>query len=219
MGEDKELGASQDYGRIEYAYYLMATKAGIKMSECRLLEENNRSHFMTKRFDRECENKKHHIQTLCAMDHIDYKKKSTNSYEQYFMVIRQLALGHFAEIEAFRRMVFNLMAKNCDDHSKNFSFLLRQNSSWELAPAYDVTFAHNPKGEWTNQHLMSVNGKYKDFLFSDVLTIAERYGIGEAKKIIEEVTSAIQQWPTFAKLAHVGKIESEHIKKMHLVLR
>ncbi|APJ03054.1 type II toxin-antitoxin system HipA family toxin [Silvanigrella aquatica] len=219
MGEDKELGSSQEYGRIEYAYYLMALKAGIKMSQCRLLEENNRSHFMTKRFDRENGNIKHHMQTLCAMDHLDYKKKSTNSYEQLFMVIRQLSLGHKAEVEAFRRMIFNIIGKNCDDHTKNFSFLLKENSSWELAPAYDVTFAHNPKGEWTNQHLMSVNGKYKDFSLKDILTLADRFGIGEAKNIIDEVQFAIVQWPEIAKKIQIKMSIIKHIQKLHIQLK
>ena len=122
MGEDRELGATQDYGRIEYAYYLMATQAGINISESRLLTENNRAHFMTKRFDRAQGHIKHHVQTLCAMDHLDYKKKSTNSYEQLFLVIQQLNIGHEAAVEAFRRMVFNIMSKNCDDHTRTFHF-------------------------------------------------------------------------------------------------
>ncbi len=218
MGLDKELGASQEYGRIEYAYYLMALNAGINMTHCQLLEENGRSHFMTKRFDREKDNKKHHMQTLCAMDHIDYKKKSTNSYEQLFLVIRSLALGHEAEVQAFRRMIFNIMARNCDDHSKNFSFLLKENSSWELAPAYDVTFAHNPKGEWTHQHLMSVNGKYKNFTLNDVYTIADRYGIGEAKIVIEEVKHALASWSEIANKVAIKKQTIRYIQNLHLKL-
>ena len=163
VGADKELGASQDYGRIEYAYYLMATQAGIHMARSFLLEENGRAHFMTKRFDRDENNVKHHMQSLCAINHLDFKKKLTNSYEQLFMTLHALKLDHDAYVQAYRRMVFNIMARNCDDHTKNFSFLLKQNQGWALAPAYDVTFAHNPQGEWTNQHLMSVNGKYKAF--------------------------------------------------------
>lgn len=218
MGVDRELGSTQDYGRIEYAYYLMAIKAGIKMSTSSLLQENGRAHFMTKRFDRSDSNIKHHMQSLCAMSHLDYKKKSTNSYEQLFLTIQQLALGHGAAVEAFRRMVFNVMGRNCDDHSKNFSFLLRQGSSWELAPAYDVTFAHNPKGEWTSQHLMSVNGKYKDFTITDLLTVADRFGIGEAKLLIAEVSAAIKAWPSFAQKAGVNRNEIDRIRKLHLRL-
>lgn len=218
MGMDKELGSTQDYGRIEYAYYLMARKAGINISESQLLQENGRAHFMTKRFDRGRGNIKHHMQSLCAMNHLDYKKKSTNSYEQLFMTIRQLSLGHLASVEAFRRMVFNVMGRNCDDHTKNFSFQLREGSNWELAPAYDVTFAHNPEGEWTSQHLMSVNGKYKAFTIDDLFAVADRFGIGEAKLLINDVRVAIQAWPSFAKKAGVNQEEINRIAKLHLAL-
>lgn len=217
IGEDKELGSSQNYGRIEYAYYLMAREAGINISECRLLHENGRSHFMTKRFDREQGNIKHHVQTLCAMDHVDYKKKSTNAYEQLFMAIRKLKIGHKAEVEAYRRMVFNVLSRNCDDHSKNFSFILRKGRAWDLAPAYDVTFAHNPKGEWTHQHLMSVNGKFKDIGIDDLMKVANRFGIGEAKSIHREVEGAMKQWSKFSKEAGLPSKESQHIQSLHLV--
>lgn len=218
MGTDEELGSSQDYGRIEYAYYLMAKKAGINMPECRLLEEHGRSHFMSKRFDREKGNIKHHMMSLCAMNHMDYKKKFTNSYEQFLMTIRKLSIGQDAETQAFRRMVFNIMSRNCDDHTKNFSFLLRQGGSWELSPAYDVTFAHNPYGEWTSQHLMSVNGKFQNFNKSDILSISDRFGIGQAHMIVDEVKNAILEWPSVAKKAGVGKKETEHIQNLHLFL-
>lgn len=218
MGTDRELGSTQDYGRIEYAYYLMAKKAGINMTKSELLKENGRAHFMTKRFDREDGDIKHHMQSLCAMNHIDYKLKGTNSYEQLFMTIRELSLGHEAEVEAFRRMIFNVMGRNCDDHTKNFSFLLKQGSSWELAPAYDISFAHNPRGEWTSQHLMSVNGKYKGFTVDDMLAVADRFGIGEAKTIIEDVRDAMKKWPSFAEKAEVNEREIERIKKLHLLL-
>ncbi len=218
MGIDKELGLSQQYGRIEYAYYLMATQAGITMSKSRLLEENGRAHFMTKRFDRGEKNIKHHIQTLCAMNHIDYKMKSTNSYEQLLITLNELALSHNAYVETFRRMIFNIMGRNCDDHSKNFSFILKEGSSWELAPAYDVTFAHNLKGEWTNQHLMSVNGKYKNFTADDIFTVADRFGVGEAKQLITEVREAIKSWPIFAKEAGLDNKESKRIKSLHVLI-
>lgn len=201
MGRDSELGMAEDYGRIEYAYHLMAKQAGIEMMESRLLEENGRAHFMTKRFDRAANNVRHHVQTLCAMNHIDYKKKSTNAYAQLFSTISQLGLPYADLEEAFRRMVFNVMARNCDDHSKNFAFRRRQGHAWELAPAYDVTYAHNPQGEWTNQHLMSVNGKFKQFNRNDLLADADRFGIGSAKRVIAEVREAIQAWPSFAQRA------------------
>ncbi len=215
---DKQLGTSLDYGRTEYAYHLMVKSAGITMSECRLLEENGRAHFMTKRFDRESGHIKHHMQTLCAMNHIDYKLKGTNGYEQFFMVIRELSLGHEAEVEAFRRMVFNVMARNCDDHTKNFSFLLRQGSAWELAPAYDITFAYDLNNEWINQHLMSVNSKFKDFTKSDLQKVADRFGVGEAPSIINEVRGAIKSWPSFAKKAGVNQKEIDRIGQLHLAL-
>ena len=160
VGKDLELGTGGDYGRTEYAYYRMATAAGIRMSPCRLLEENGRAHFMTRRFDREVKDGKtikHHVQTLCAMNHLDYKQRGTHSYSQLFLTLAQLEAGDEALRQAFLRMVFNVMARNYDDHTKNFSFLLKQGQSWELAPAYDVTHAHNPRGRWTYQHLMSVN--------------------------------------------------------------
>ncbi len=218
MGLDRELGTTQDYGRIEYAYYLMALKAGINMTKCELLKENGRAHFMTKRFDREASDVKHHMQSLCAMNHLDYKKKSTNSYEQLLMTIRELKIGHEAEVEAFRRMIFNIMGRNCDDHTKNFSFLLKEGSSWELAPAYDLTFAHNPNGEWTSQHLMSANGKYKGFKTNDLMEVADRFGVGEAKNIIVEVRSAIKAWPQFAQQAEVDSKEIKRIQQLHLPL-
>ena len=218
MGKDLELGTSQDYGRIEYAYYLMARESGIAMSESRLLEENGRAHFMTRRFDREDAGAKHHLQSLCAMAHLDFKKKSANSYEQLFMAIRQLKLGHAAEVEALRRMAFNVMGRNCDDHTKNISFLLREGGSWELAPAYDLTFAHNPKGEWTNQHLMSVNGKFEAIGRNDCLVLADRFGVGEAPSILKEVRGAIEQWSKFAKQAGVPAVEARRIQEQFLLL-
>lgn len=216
MGEDRELGQSKDFGRIEYAYYLMAKQAGIDIPESRLLEENSWAHFMTRRFDREDDGTKHHMQSLCAMDHLDFKKKSANSYEQLFMTMRQLKLGHSADVEAYRRMALNVMGRNCDDHTKNFSFLLRKGGSWELSPAYDIAFAHNPQGEWTNQHLMSVNGKFDEITRDDCLILADRFGIGEAPSILDQVRRTVEGWPDFAKKAGVQPSE---IKRIHAQLR
>jgi len=217
MGQDSELGASQDYGRIEYAYHLMARAAGITMTDCRLLQEHGRAHFMTRRFDRETGGVRHHMQTLCAMGHVDYKKKGTNAYSQLFQVIRQLDLPYEDMEEAFRRMVFNVMARNCDDHSKNFSFLLRQGQGWALAPAYDVTFAHNPQGEWTHQHLMSVNGKFKGITVGDFMAEAERRGIGTAKRVIDQVRAAVSRWRQYALAAGVGEPQAQAIEALLLV--
>ena len=217
MGRDSELGASQDYGRIEYAYHLMAKAAGLNMMECRLLQENGRAHFMTKRFDRahgegeEGGEVRHHMQTLCAMSHLDYKKKGANAYSQLFATMRELGLPYEDKEEAFRRMVFNVMGRNCDDHTKNFSFRLRKGRPWELAPAYDVTFAHNPKGEWTHQHLMSVNRKFKDFTQEDLLAEAERFAVGTAPKVIDQVRAAIQEWASFAQRAGLSSRQTKAI--------
>jgi len=207
MGKDLELGGSTDYGRIEYAYHLMAKAAGIHMSECRLLEENGRAHFMTRRFDREVVEQKtikHHIQTLCALNHMDYKQRATHAYAQLFMVIAKLKLGDDANTQAFRRMVFNVMAKNCDDHTKNFAFRLKQGKAWELAPAYDLTHAHNPNGEWTYQHLLSVNGKFSNITRADLLQEADRFGVRRPLDIIADVRAALEHWPAFAAEAGLG---------------
>lgn len=218
MGTDFELGASQDYGRIEYAYHLMAREAGIRMKDCRLLQENGRAHFMTRRFDREGRSTRHHIQTLCAMSHLDYKKKGTNSYAQLFDTLVRLGLPYEDKEEAFRRMVFNIMGRNCDDHTKNFAFILREGSSWELAPAYDLTFAHNPRGEWTSQHLMSVNGKFKDFTEGDLFAEADRFAIGSAPKVIAQVRKAILSWDAFAERARISGSEAQRIGSLLLPL-
>jgi len=208
MGADQELGTSTHYGRIEYAYFMMARAAGINISESLLLEENGRAHFMTRRFDRDDGDVRHHVQTLCAIAHLDYKRKGTNSYAQLFGTMRELRLPYKDQEEAFRRMVFNVMGRNCDDHTKNFSFLLRQGRTWELAPAYDVTFAHNPAGEWTRQHLTSVNGKFKDITYLDLLAVAERFAIGTASQVIVQVRSAVKRWAEFAEDAGVPEKET-----------
>lgn len=203
MGADSELGASTDYGRIEYAYSLMAGAAGINMAPCRLLEEGGRAHFMTRRFDRmvdgEGKTVRHHMQSLCAMAHLDYKQKATHDYAQLLQTVQRLKLGHDALAETFRRMVFNIAAANCDDHSKNFSFLLPAGSrQWCLTPAYDITHAYNPKGEWTYQHLMGVNAKFAGITRDDLLRVADRFAIGPAPKIIDTVAETIADWPKFA---------------------
>ncbi len=204
VGADRELGVTQGYGRIEYAYHLMARDAGIDMMECDLLEEDGRAHFMTRRFDRDGPGTRHHLQSLCAIAHLDYRLKATHSYAQLFEVAERLGLSYAEREEAFRRTAFNVLAFNCDDHTKNVAFLLRRGSRWSLAPAYDITFAHNPMGEWTHQHLMSVNGRFKDIEDGDLLALADRAGIGTARRVLEQVRCAIAQWPTYADMAGVG---------------
>jgi len=218
MGKDEDLGSSQDYGRIEFAYYLMARDAGLAMSGCRLLEENGRAHFMTRRFDRDADNVRHHVQTLCAMSHLDYKKIGTNGYAQLFDTASLLKLPYSDLEEIFRRMVFNVMGRNCDDHSKNFSFRLKRAGNWELAPAYDVTFAHSPTSRWTHQHLMSVNGKFKDFTTRDLLEVADRFGIGTAPHVLARVRDAILAWRKFAQEAGVAARPRQEIDALLLPL-
>jgi serine/threonine-protein kinase HipA len=214
VGADERLGVSRDYGRIEYAYHLMAKAAGIAMSPCRLLEENGRAHFMTKRFDRDG-NAKHHLQTLCGLAHLDYRQKATHDVSQFLMAVQQLHMGYPGIEEAFRRVAFNVMAANCDDHSKNASFMLREGGAWELAPAYDVTHAYNPKGEWTYQHLMSVNGKFADISRDDLLAVADEFGVGTAPTVLEQVADAVSSWPEFAGAAKVSAAEVKRIRSHH----
>jgi serine/threonine-protein kinase HipA len=214
VGRDERLGASADYGRIEYAYHLMATAAGIAMSPCRLLEEGGRAHFMTKRFDREG-NTKHHLQTLCGLAHLDYRQKATHDASQLLEAIRRLGIGYEALEQAFRRIAFNVMAANCDDHTKNTSFLLREGGAWELAPAYDVTYAYNPTGAWTYQHLMSVNGKFSGVSRDDLLTVADRFGLGTAPQALAAVGAAVSAWSDFARQAGVRRSETLRIAKGH----
>jgi serine/threonine-protein kinase HipA len=214
VGVDERLGVSQEYGRIEYAYYLMARAAGIAMSPCRLLEENDRAHFMTKRFDRDG-NVKHHLQTLCGLAHLDYRQKAAHDVSQLLLTIDRLRLGYAALEEAFRRVAFNLAAANCDDHTKNVSFLLREGGAWELAPAYDVTYAHNPKGEWTYQHLMSVNGKFSAISRDDLMVVADRFGVGTAPQVLQQVDEAVASWPDFATTAKVSAPEVTRIREHH----
>ena len=217
MGVDRELGGSQDYGRIEYAYHLMASAAGINMSPCRLLEENGRAHFMTRRFDREG-NRKRHLQSLCALTHLDYKQKASHDYSQFLQTVIRLGLDAIALEEAFRRMAFNVMAVNCDDHTKNISFLLPEGMPWELAPAYDVTYAYNPAGEWTRQHLMAVNGKFIGISRADLLAVADRFGVGAAPKLLKQVRDAVAAWPDFARQAGVSPAETNRILAEHSLL-
>ena len=193
------LGDPQHYGKIEYAYYKMALKAGIEMTECRLLEENGRAHFMTKRFDRIGGNEKIHMQTLCGMAHYDYKMLHAYSYEQAFQVMRRLRLPYGQAEQMFRRMVFNVIARNQDDHTKNISFLMDKTGTWKLSPAYDMSWAYNPKGEWTSHHQMSINNKWDNITRADLMAVAEAMHIKKASNIIDEICDAVSMWPTIAK--------------------
>lgn len=193
-----ELGDPKFYGLIEYAYYLMAKDAGIDMMPCRILAENGRSHFMTKRFDRIGGREKLHMQTLCGIAHYDYKMLRAYSYEQAFQVMRQMRLPYIQAEEMFRRMVFNVVARNQDDHTKNISFLMDKNGIWRLSPAYDVSWSYNPKGMWTSQHQMSINNKWTDITMDDLLTVASAMSIKKPRVIIEKVIDVVAHWPDYA---------------------
>ncbi|TQO18515.1 serine/threonine-protein kinase HipA [Rhodoglobus vestalii] len=215
VGLDYQLGAGANYGRIEYAYSKMARAAGITMTETRLLEENGRAHFMTKRFDRTSDRQKLHTQSLCGISILDFNATGTHDYAQYQGSIGELDLGLDARTEAFRRMVFNVVAANCDDHTKNFGFLMDQSGQWSIAPAYDITHAFNPDGEWTHQHLMSVNGEFGRIQRKDFLTFAERHGIERAASIIGEVNDAVHSWPQFAVEAGLPAAVTDLVAKDH----
>ena len=196
---NNELGDPKHYGQIEYVYHLMAREAGIDMTECRLLEENGRAHFMTKRFDRAIGNEKLHMQTLCGMAHYDYKMIHAYSYEQVFQVMRRMRLSYSDAEQMYRRMVFNVVARNQDDHTKNISFLMDRKGKWALSPAYDMSWAYNPSGMWTSNHQMSINNKYDEITKEDLLAVARNVNIKHADQIIGQVVESVSHWPNLAK--------------------
>lgn len=216
---DIQLGSSHGYGRVEMAYYNMAKACGITMMPSRLLEENGRAHFMTKRFDRAGGEVKHHIQTFCAMKHFDYNLVNSFSYEQLFQCMRELKLSYADAEQMFRRMVFNVIARNCDDHTKNFSFLLRQGGKWELSPAYDLCHAYRPKSEWVSQHALSINGKRKEITKADLLVIGESIRCKKASEIVDEINDTVNQWKRFADEAKVKPTLRDEIAKTLLNLK
>lgn len=189
----------------------MAREAGIDMMECRLLEENGRAHFMTRRFDRLDHEQKVHMQTLCGIAHYDYKMLHAYSYEQAFQVMRRLRLPYKQAEEMYRRMVFNVVARNQDDHTKNISFLMSKDGRWSLSPAYDVSWCYNPQGAWTSKHQMSINGKWDNISQQDLLDVAKNVNIKQPGQIIEQVKAAVSLWP---KLANEYEIPQEIIKQI-----
>jgi len=210
---DRELNDPQGYCAIEYAYYRMAQAAGIGMSECRLFEENGRRHFMTRRFDRSEDGGKLHMQSLCAIAHFDYNQPGAYGYEQAFRVMRQLNLS-MAEIEQqFRRMVFNILGRNQDDHVKNIAYLMDRAGNWRLAPAFDLVYSYNPDGAWTARHQMTLNGKRARFEFDDFRACARTAGLkrGLDRKIFGQVRSAVARWPEFAREADIPEATIERI--------
>jgi serine/threonine-protein kinase HipA len=215
--KDKEFDDPSGYGMIEFAYYLMAKAAGITISECRLLEENGRSHFMTRRFDRLAAGEKLHMQSLGALQHFDFNQAGAYSYEQALRTIRQLHLPMSAVEEQFRRMVFNIVARNQDDHVKNIAFLMNQRGEWSLAPAFDVTYSYNPSGVWTSRHQMTLNQKRDGFTLDDFEACAQVAGMkrGRAATILKQVQAAVERWPEFAAQARLDDAWIEAIRRTH----
>jgi serine/threonine-protein kinase HipA len=210
----RDLGHSLGYGAIEWAYSEMARAAGIEMTECRLLEEEGRRHFMTRRFDRTANGDKLHMQSLAALDHLDFEFSQAHSYEGAFAVIRRLGLSAETAEAQFRRMVFNVVARNQDDHVKNISFLMDRRGEWSLSPAFDVVYSFNPEGRWTRVHQMSINGKRDHFTVADLSRAASAAGLkaGSARRILAEVTAAVERWPEFAATARIPEETVEQIR-------
>ena len=202
--------ATGNHVRLEYSFYKLAKACGIEMTDCSLIEENGRAHFLTQRFDRN-NGKKIHMQTLCGMAHFDYRIHRAYSYEQAFNVMRALRLPYSAAQEMFRRMVFNVVVRNQDDHTKNISFLMDEDGIWRLSPAYDMGYAYNPKGGWTATHQMSINGKFDDITRQDLLTFAHQNNIKDAAMIIDEISEVASQWPDLAAECGVPKTVTDTI--------
>jgi serine/threonine-protein kinase HipA len=202
---DNQFGASSGYGRVEMAYYLMAKDAGIEMMECELLEENDRAHFMTRRFDRLPNNEKLHVQTFCAMRHFDFNEVNLFSYEQLFETMRMLGLPYLQAEQLFRRMAFNVMSRNCDDHTKNFAFVLNASGGWSLSPAYDICHAYRPGSTWVSQHALSMNGKRKDIEKEDLMKVAKAMNIKKADKIVSQISDVVSRWDEYANRVGVEK--------------
>lgn len=214
---NNELGDPKHYGLIEYIYYLMAKDAGIDMMESKLIRESGRAHFMTKRFDREADNKKLHIQTLCGLAHYDYALLRAYSYEQLFEVMRMLKLPHNQAEQMFRRLVFNVVARNQDDHTKNTSFIMDKTGKWSLSPAYDITWAYSPNGTWTAKHQMSINNKWDSFTRSDLAELAKNIGIKDYNYIIDSVISSVSNWERYSKEQGLPSSISDRLFK-HFIL-
>ncbi|MBA4152743.1 type II toxin-antitoxin system HipA family toxin [Flavobacterium sp.] len=212
-----QLGDPKGYGNIEYAYYLMAQAAGITMMESQLKKENQRAHFMTKRFDR-LNNQKTHTQTLCGLAHFDYNMPGAYSYEQAFQIMRQMQLPYTDMEELFRRMVFNIMARNQDDHTKNISFLMNPEGKWSLSPAYDITFAYNPSNFWLKSHQMTINGKKDNLNLTDVLAVAKNVHLKKPTQLIQECLEAIERWGEFADAAFINSEQQAEIKGLFNLL-
>ena len=214
---DSQFGVTLGYGRVEMAYYLMAKAAGIRMNECRLLEENGRAHFMTKRFDRLDNGQKIHMQSLCGIRHFDFNQVGFYSYEQVFETMRMLRLPYPEAEELFVRMVFNVLARNCDDHTKNFAFLMDQSGKWSLSPAFDICHAYRPGSIWVSSQSLMVNGKRENIGDADFLEVARQMNIKKPEEKIATVRSAVSRWGEFAEEAGVDPALRDGIKETLLV--
>jgi len=203
--DDAQFGISSGYGRVEMAYYLMALDSGIEMTACKLLEENGRAHFMTRRFDRTGNNEKIHVQTLCGLAHFDFRDMHEYSYEQVFQVMRILRLPYPDAEQLFRRMVLNVLGRNCDDHTKNFAFTMSKTGEWKLSPAYDVCHAYRPDSTWVSQHALSINGKRDKIKKSDLLQVAQNMHIRKAEQIIEQIQKVTGNWEQYAEKTAIDK--------------
>ena len=208
---DSQFGATHGYGRIEMAYHLMAMDAGIEMTECRLLEENGRAHFMTKRFDRQPGKSKLHMQSFCALQHYDFNEVNLYSYEQLFETMRMLGLPYPEAEQLYRRMVFNVISRNCDDHTKNFAFLMDKSGRWKLSPAFDLCYAYRPGSVWVSQQSLSVNGKRQKITRDDFVSVAKQMNIKKAKNIIDQVNEAVKKWPGYAEDTRVDPMLRDSI--------
>ncbi len=216
--DDSQFGSTSGYGRVEMAYYLMAVDCEIDMMECRLIEENGRAHFMTRRFDRLANNTKLHVQTFCAMMHYDFNDIFSFSYEQLFQTMRMLRLTYPEAEQMFRRMVFNVMAQNCDDHTKNFAFTMNQWGEWRLAPAYDVCHAYRPGSAWVSQHSLSINGKRQGITRDDLLDVGRKMNVKKAPAIINLVAEVVARWNDFAEQTKVDSPLRDAIGKTLLII-
>ena len=217
--KDKDTEAdNMEYPKIEYAYSLMAKDAGIEMTECRLIKSREGTHFMTKRFDREdSSGRKIHMQSLGGIAHYDFNDPGAHSYEQAVQIMRQMGIWQESVEQLFRRMVFNEVAKNYDDHVKNISFLMNRKGEWTLAPAYDMTFSFRPDSHWTSTHQMKINGKSKELTISDLVDCGKRMDISEkrAKNIISQIIAVVQEWPQYAEKVELSEREMVAIKNHH----
>ncbi len=211
------LGDPKGYGRIEYAYYKMAIDCGIHMSESRLLQEGGRAHFMTRRFDRIENNQKLHMQTLCGLCHFDYNSPGAYAYEQAFQIMRQLRLPYTDAEQLYTRMVFNVISRNMDDHTKNIAFLMNHKGVWSLAPAYDLSYAFNPANKWLARHQMTINGKREDITRHDLLNVGNQMNIKKANEIIERICSVISRWSYYAADAGIQPKQKKAIGSVHLL--